>query len=167
MSIDTQLAELLGKNADLFAAYEQLANGQIMWLAGTVDDPDSFDAQGGKVGPLGYYPVTNVSGQTVYVPCMARLKRSALDGVEEALTLLPGGILRNGVWVRLPALYKLLVGGVGSLSLDACSVGGVVTSKVFSLVINAATERLQYFYAGDDAVAIRATLTGTATAEII
>jgi hypothetical protein len=80
MSTDTQLAELLGRNADLFAAYEEWANGQIMLLAGTVDDPNSFNAEGGKTGSLGYYPVVNVSGQTIYVPSIARLKLLALGG---------------------------------------------------------------------------------------
>ena len=85
MSTDTQLAELLGRNADLFAAYEQWANGQIMLLAGTVDDPNSFDENGGKTGPLGYYPVVNVSGQTIYVPSIARLKALALGGANAAV----------------------------------------------------------------------------------
>lgn len=76
--IDDQLADLLGKNADLYAAYEVWANGQIMLLAGTVDDPDSFNAEGGKTGALGYYPVVNISGQTIYVPCQARLRATAL-----------------------------------------------------------------------------------------
>ena len=88
-AIDNQLAELLGKNADLYATYEEWANGQIMLLAGTVDDPDSYDAQGGKIGPLGYYPIVNVSGQTIYVPCIARLKAIASDvpaaTIEEAI----------------------------------------------------------------------------------
>jgi hypothetical protein len=80
MAIDDQLASLLAQNADLFATYEEWANGQIMLLAGTVDDPNSFNEAGGKTGALGYYPVVNVSGQTIYVPCMARLRALALGG---------------------------------------------------------------------------------------
>lgn len=76
-TIDNQLAELLGKNADLFAAYENWSNGQVMLLAGTIDDPASFNAEGGKTGALGYYPVVNVSGQTIYVPCIERLRAIA------------------------------------------------------------------------------------------
>lgn len=79
-TIDNQLAELLGKNAALFAAYGQWSDGQIMLLAGTVDDPDSFDADGGKAGALGYYPVVDVSGNTRYVPSIARLRALALGG---------------------------------------------------------------------------------------
>ncbi|TCP91895.1 hypothetical protein C8J42_103587 [Sphingomonas sp. PP-CE-1A-559] len=85
MAIDDQLAVLLAQNADLFATYEEWANGQIMLLAGAADDPNSFNEAGGKTGALGYYPVVNVSGQTIYVPCMARLRHIALDGVTDAL----------------------------------------------------------------------------------
>jgi hypothetical protein len=80
MAIDDQLAVLLAQNADLFAAYEEWSNGQIMLLAGTVDDPNSFNEEGGRTGALGYYPVVNVSGQTIYVPCLARLRALALGG---------------------------------------------------------------------------------------
>lgn len=84
MSTETQLAELLGRNADLFAAYEQWASGQIMLLAGSVDDPDSFNSDGGKTGALGYYPVVNVSGQTIYVPSLARLQAMAVGSADPA-----------------------------------------------------------------------------------
>lgn len=72
------LADLLAKNSDLFAAYEKWSNGQTALLSGTPDDPASFNADGGKTGTLGYYPVVNVNGQTIYVPCMARLQAIAL-----------------------------------------------------------------------------------------
>jgi hypothetical protein len=85
MAIDDQLAVLLARNADLFATYEEWSNGQIMLLAGSITDPASFNAQGGKTGALGYYPVVNVSGQTIYVPCMDRLRHAAIDGVSDAL----------------------------------------------------------------------------------
>lgn len=77
---DDMLSDLLAKNAALFAAYGEWSAGQIMLLAGTADDPNSFDKDGGKTGALGYYPVVNVSGQTIYVPCIARLKEIALGG---------------------------------------------------------------------------------------
>jgi hypothetical protein len=85
MLTDDQLFDLLGKNAELFAAYEEWANAQIMLLAGTVDDPNSFNEAGGKTGVLGYYPVVNVSGQTIYVPCQARLMAIALGGSNAAV----------------------------------------------------------------------------------
>lgn len=98
MAIDDQLASLLAQNASLFATYEDWANGQVMLLAGTITDPDSFNAQGGKTGALGYYPVVNVSGQTIYVPCMDRLRHAAIDGVSDALeavSIIGDGLLRS------------------------------------------------------------------------
>jgi hypothetical protein len=73
------LAQLLSQNGALYAAYENFSNGQTMLLAGTIDDPNSFDVNGGKTGALGYYPVVNVSGQTIYAPCMARLRAIAAE----------------------------------------------------------------------------------------
>lgn len=86
MAIDDQLASLLAQNASLFAIYEEAANAQTMLVAGSINDPASFDAQGGKAGPLGYYPVINVSGQTLYVPCIARLRAISLENVDAAIT---------------------------------------------------------------------------------
>lgn len=83
-TIDTQLAELLGKNAELFAVYEAWSNANVMLLAGTIDDPGSFNSEGGKTGALGYYPVVNVSGQTIYVPSLARLQATALGSADPA-----------------------------------------------------------------------------------
>lgn len=93
MAIDDQLAVLLAQNAELFAAYEEWSNGQIMLLAGTLTDPASFDAGGGKAGPLGYYPVVNVSGQTMYVPCLARLRAIAQEQLDNA-AIEGGGLVR-------------------------------------------------------------------------
>jgi len=98
MAIDDQLASLLAQNADLFASYEDWSNAQVMLLAGSITDPNSFNAQGGKTGALGYYPVVNVSGQTIYVPCMDRLKHAAIDGVTDALdavSIVGDGLLRS------------------------------------------------------------------------
>lgn len=85
MAAEDQLAALLSRNASLFTTYEMWANAQTKLLAGTADDPDSFDATGGKTGDLGYYPVVNVSGETIYVPSLARLRLiAALPGAEVA-----------------------------------------------------------------------------------
>jgi hypothetical protein len=79
---DDLLAQLLGRNSDLFTTYETWSNAQILLLAGRIDDPDSFNASGGKTGALGYYPVANVNGETVYVPCVARMQAIAAGGTD-------------------------------------------------------------------------------------
>ncbi len=88
-TLDTRLGELVGRNEMLFSAYEQWTDQQTALIAGRLDDPASFNATGGKVPPLGYYPVTNASGQTVYMPCVERQQAlsavpiAALAGVVE------------------------------------------------------------------------------------
>lgn len=67
------IAELLARNADLFADMEEEQRGWSLILSGRVDDPNSFDAVGGKSGPLGYYPLRDANGVTQYRPCLARL----------------------------------------------------------------------------------------------
>lgn len=85
-TIDSQLAELLGLNARLSHKQDVILDGQVMFLAGRADDPESFDAQGGKTGELGFYPVIDISGQTIYTPCLDRIRLAALDGIEPAVT---------------------------------------------------------------------------------
>lgn len=82
---DNDIAELVGLSAKFFSAYQAWSDGQIMLLAGTIDDPDSFDKDGGKAGALGYYPVVNVNGQTIYVPCVARLQAMAAGAADPQL----------------------------------------------------------------------------------
>lgn len=85
MENDQMLADLLERNSSLFTIYESWANTQVKVMTGTINDPASFDKDGGKSGPLGYYPVTNVNGQTVYVPCLARLYATApIEEITEA-----------------------------------------------------------------------------------
>jgi len=67
------IAELLARNAQLFEGMEQEQRGWSLILSGRIDDPDSFDAAGGRAGPLGYYPLRDASGVTRYRPCLARL----------------------------------------------------------------------------------------------
>ncbi|WIA58253.1 hypothetical protein N6H05_10795 [Sphingobium sp. WTD-1] len=84
MAAEDQLAALLERNSALFTTYEGWANAQTMLLAGTLDDPNSFNAEGGKSGALGYYPVINVSGQTIFVPCLARMQAIAAGSADPA-----------------------------------------------------------------------------------
>ena len=77
---DDQISALLAQYATLFPLLDNSASAQILFLGGAADDPDSFDKDGGKAGALGYYRVVNVSGQTVYMPCLKRMMEIALGG---------------------------------------------------------------------------------------
>lgn len=75
---NTQLAALIEAYTGLKVPADQLLTGQFTYLSGTLDDPDSFDADGKPAtdpthGPLGYYPLLNGSGATAYVPCLRRV----------------------------------------------------------------------------------------------
>jgi hypothetical protein len=81
MATDDQLSSLLDRASTILTRQNDWADGQVALMAGTKDDPASFNAVGGKTGDLGYYPVKNVNGQTVYMPCLERQQAIAEAGV--------------------------------------------------------------------------------------
>jgi DNA adenine methylase len=111
-STNALLAELLVQQGEVLRLTEAAAAGNVMLIAGTRDDPDSFDQAGGKTGPLGFYPVEDVNGETRFFPCMDRLRHEAIDGIDAALAgteFLGDGLLQsNGglgetVTLKVPA----------------------------------------------------------------
>ncbi|WP_347269849.1 phage head spike fiber domain-containing protein [Rhizorhabdus histidinilytica] len=85
------LAALAANVGDLAEASDSLRQYNFNLIAGSVDDPASFDAAGKPAsdpthGPLGYYPLLDGSGNTVYYPCRAReLAIGAADVAGEIL----------------------------------------------------------------------------------
>lgn len=77
-----------------------------------------------------------------------------------------GGVLQSGVWVKLPAIYALILNGTGSVTIDTKTRAGTVTTGAASYSPSG-SEIIDYPYFGAAADQVRATLTGTATAEII
>lgn len=75
-----------------------------------------------------------------------------------------GGVLVPGKWFKLPAIYKLLLGGTGTVVIDTRDRSGVVTTAAATYSVSGQSEAFPYF-AG--AYEVRASLTGTATAEVI
>jgi len=75
-----------------------------------------------------------------------------------------GGLL-GASWVKLPGIYKLLLGGTGTVAIDVRDMNGTIILAGQSF--DAAGPRSEYPYFGDQAYEIRATCTGTATAEIV
>jgi len=76
-----------------------------------------------------------------------------------------GGPLVMGAWVRLPAIYALRMNGTGTVTLDTKTASGTITTSA-ATYNPAGSEIVAYPYFGESAVFVRATLTGTATAEI-
>jgi len=73
----------------------------------------------------------------------------------------------NGVWRPFTGLPRLLLNGTGTITIDARNNAGTVTTGVFSQTVSSASDLVAFPYFGDDAIEVRATLGGTATAEII
>ena len=78
------------------------------------------------------------------------------------------GLLPAGAWVPFTGLARLKLGGVGTVTIDANTKAdgtGTTTSAVYTATVSGSTITFPFF--GTDAVAVRATYTGTASAEII
>jgi len=84
--------------------------------------------------------------------------------VGSAAAQVRGGPLTSGVWVKLPAIYRILLGGTGTVSIDTRARDGTVSAGAASYSPTGPAEDYPYF---TNAYEVRATLTDTATAEIV
>lgn len=89
---------------------------------------------------------------------------SVVDGAGKSFLR---GALVSGDWVTVPSIFRLRLTGTGTAVMDSRDSLGVVTPAVASYTVSGATDQIEFPYAGDNAVAIRVTLTGTAAAEVI
>lgn len=75
---------------------------------------------------------------------------------------------RPGAWLTPPSVFRLRITGTGTLQMDSRDSLGNITLATFPLTsYTGETDKIEFPYAGDDAVAIRVTLTGTLTCEVI
>lgn len=78
------------------------------------------------------------------------------------------GALVSGVWVTVPSIFRLRITGTGTMQMDSRDSLGNITLAAFPLTTySGETNKIEFPYAGDNAVAIRVTLTGTVTCEVI
>lgn len=77
------------------------------------------------------------------------------------------GSLADSVWFNPPSIFRLLLNGTGTVTLDSKDAAGTITTSVFSVTLTGAVNQIEFPYAGDGAIQIRAALTGTATAQVI
>lgn len=88
--------------------------------------------------------------------------------VQDALNYLPGPMIA-GVWEPFTGLPRLRLSGTGTVTIDANTAvngTGTTTAAVFT-ASPAGSTTIAFPFFGTDAVAVRATYTGTALAEII
>jgi hypothetical protein len=77
------------------------------------------------------------------------------------------GNLANGEWFNPPSIFRLLLNGTGTVTIDSKDAAGTITTGVYSTTLSSAVNEIAFPYAGDSAIQIRATLTGTATAKVV
>lgn len=78
------------------------------------------------------------------------------------------GPVTSGAWMKVPSIFRLRITGTGTLQMDSRDSLGNITLATFPLTsYTAETDKIEFPYAGDDAVTIRVTLTGTLTCEVI
>jgi hypothetical protein len=85
----------------------------------------------------------------------------------DGISFLRGPIV-SGTWMTQPSIFRLRITGTGTLQMDSRDSLGNITLATFpSTSYTGETDKIEFPYAGDDAVAIRVTLTGTLTCEVI
>ena len=78
------------------------------------------------------------------------------------------GPVTSGTWMKVPSIFRLRITGTGTLQMDSKDSQGNITLATFPLTsYTSETDKIEFPYAGDDAVTIRVTLTGTLTCEVI
>lgn len=76
-------------------------------------------------------------------------------------------MLDTGAWQRVPSVFRLLLNGTGTITLDSRDAAGTITSAYAIYTKTDAVNDIEWPYPGADAVEIRATLTGTLNAEVL
>ena len=77
------------------------------------------------------------------------------------------GAAVDGEWVTTPAIFKLLLNGTGSVTMDSRDAAGVVSLAVYSEVLSGAVNQIGFPYSGDGAMAVRFNIPATATVQVI
>lgn len=112
---------------------------------------DLMSAARARAG-MAYSGVSQVLGQT--------------NPITGGSRFLINGPIISGEWVSVPALFKLLLNGTGDFVFDARDADGVITN-VISTTLSATVNRVDFPYAGDAAMAVRASFPNTITCEVL
>lgn len=140
-------------------------------VGGTTYSPEDGDVD--LANDLADQVVAEGNGVVVGLGDYSNEARFATDASGNVIGLLGAGgsvlfgQMVSGVWMKVPSIFRLRLTGTGAVTIDSKDSLGNITTGVASYTVTGATDQIEFPYAGDKAVAIRATLTGTATAEVI
>lgn len=85
-----------------------------------------------------------------------------------ALQALVSGACISGEWRFALSLFRLRITGTGTVTMDSRdSLGNITLNSSGPYTATAATDQIEFPYAGDDAREIRLTFPATATVEVI
>jgi hypothetical protein len=73
----------------------------------------------------------------------------------------------SGDWITHPTMFRLLLTGSGTITVDSKDSLGVVSTAVYTDSFTDATNRIGFPYAGDNSMYIRITTTGTVKAVLL
>lgn len=82
------------------------------WGGGGKDDPESFDADGGATGDLGYYPVIFADETVRYLPCLERftaLMIAAISASPNLVARMVGKSIQDILEENVPVPGAMLV----------------------------------------------------------
>ena len=165
MVITNNTGESIAYSTDSGASFTTLANGSSATLG--AGDPSSFRFR--RVNSGGY-PLAVDAVITMSTPMSDGWFDTNADGSTSPVAPL-GGFLRGALsadeWFTVPSIFRLRLTGTGTVTIDSKDALGSITTGIASYTVTDATNQIEFPYAGDAAVMIRATLTGSATAEVI
>lgn len=124
-------------------------------------------ANNAAINPDGGITITPQGGMLVGGRSVAMFSDDGSSLVDGGGNAFLRGALTSGEWTTIPSIFRLRLTGTGTAVMDSRDSLGNVTSAVSSYSLSGATDQIEFPYAGDNAVAIRVTLTGTAAAEVI
>lgn len=93
--------------------------------------------------------------------------RDIVGPLTNSQTAITSGYVNSGEWNRALSIFRLRLTGTGTVTVDSRDSLGNITAALAVYAITGATDQIEFPYLGDNAVEIRITLTGSATAEII
>jgi len=75
-------------------------------------------------------------------------------------------ILLSTLWTSVPSISRLAISGTGTVTIDTKDLAGNITLAVLTYSVTGATFQVNFPFYGTSAASIRATYTGTASAEV-